>query len=49
MCSVSNKMIEEAMRRVKQDCSIDNIKHLAETIKKYRPESTEMKNSQSLS
>ena len=47
MCSVSNKIIEEAMARVKADCSIDNIRHLADTIKKYRPESSEEKHSQS--
>ena len=41
MCSVSNKIIEEAMARVKADYSIDNIRHLADTIKKYRPESSE--------
>ena len=43
MCSVSNKIIEEAMERVKADCSLDNIKHLADTIKKYRPESSDLK------
>jgi len=41
MCSVANDMIADAMKRVKENCSMDNIKNLAETIKKYRPESGE--------
>lgn len=48
MVSNSNKIIEEAMQKVKEDCSLENIKHLAETIKKYRPESADIKNPKSL-
>lgn len=39
MMSFANKKIEEAVKRVKEDCSLANIQNLAETIKKYRPES----------
>ena len=48
MVSISNEIIEDAMRRVKEECSMENIKHLAETIKKYRPESAEIKKVKSL-
>jgi len=44
MVSISNKIIEEAVAAVRQDCSSDNIRRLAETIRKYRPESAEVKN-----
>ena len=44
MVSISNQIIADAVQRVKEDCSMDNIKHLAETIRKYRPESAEIKN-----
>lgn len=44
MVSISNKIIEEAVKAVREDCSMDNIRHLADTIKKYRPESAEIKN-----
>ena len=43
MVAISNQIIEDAVNRVKENCSMENIKHLAETIKKYRPESTETK------
>ena len=49
MCSISNEKIEEAVRRVKENCSSENIQVLASTIKKYRPESAaDGKQSQSL-
>ena len=48
MCGVSNQIIEEAMKAVKAECSLENIRHLAETIKKYRPAETELNNSHSL-
>ena len=49
MCSISNEKIEEAVRRVKENCSSENIQVLASTIKKYRPESAaDVKQSQSL-
>lgn len=48
MVSISNKIIEDAVKRVKEDCSMENIKHLAETIRKYRPESAEIKSTQGL-
>jgi len=49
MCSISNEKIEEAVRRVKENCSSENIQVLAYTIKKYRPESAaDVKQSQSL-
>jgi len=41
--TISNKIIEDAVKAVRDDCSINNIRHLAETIKKYRPESSEVK------
>lgn len=44
MVSISNAIIEEAVAAVRQDCSSENIRRLAETIKKYRPESAEVKN-----
>lgn len=43
MVSISNKIIEDAVKAVRENCSIDNIRHLADTIKKYRPESSEVK------
>ena len=43
MFTVSNGIIEEAMQKVKDDCSSENIQHLAATIKKYRPESVDNK------
>ena len=48
MCSVSNEIIEDAVKRVKEDCSSENIQHLAQTIRKYRPESADVKHTQSL-
>ena len=48
MVSMSNQIIEDAVARVKENCSMENIKYLAETIKKYRPESAEIKNGKSL-
>ena len=48
MCGVSNQIIEEAMKAVKADCSLENIRHLAETIKKYRPPETLQNNCHSL-
>lgn len=48
MVSMSNQIIEDAVARVKENCSMENIKHLAETIKKYRPESAEIKSGKSL-
>jgi len=44
MVTISNKIIEDAVKAVREDCSMENIKRLAETIKKYRPESMEVKN-----
>jgi len=44
LVSISNKIIEDAVKAVREDCSLENIKCLAETIKKYRPESMEVKN-----
>merc|ERR1712032_499524 len=44
MVTISNKIIEDAVKAVREDCSLENIKCLAETIKKYRPESMEVKN-----
>jgi len=48
MVSMSNQIIEDAVARVKENCSMENIKHLAETIKKYRPESADIKKGKSL-
>ena len=48
MVSMSNQIIEDAVNRVKENCSMENIKHLAETIKKYRPESADIKKGKSL-
>jgi len=44
LVTISNKIIEDAVKAVREDCSLENIKCLAETIKKYRPESMEVKN-----
>jgi len=44
LMTISNKIIEDAVKAVREDCSLENIKCLAETIKKYRPESMEVKN-----
>jgi len=44
MVTISNKIIEDAVKAVREDCSLENIKCLAQTIKKYRPESMEVKN-----
>jgi len=44
MMTISNKIIEDAVKAVREECSLENIKCLAETIKKYRPESMEVKN-----
>ena len=58
MVTISNKIIEDAVKAVREECSLENIKWvqilvlyetsisrcLAETIKKYRPESMEVKN-----
>ena len=41
MFTVSNGIIEEAMQKVKEDCSSENIQHLVATIKKYRSESVD--------
>jgi len=43
MMSMANSKIEEAVKMVKADCSLQNIKNLADTIKKYRPESNQEK------
>jgi len=43
MMSMANSKIEEAVKMVKADCSLQNIKNLADTINKYRPESNQEK------
>ena len=48
LVSISNQIIADAVQRVKEDCYMDNIKHLAETIRKYRPESADIKTVKSL-
>jgi len=40
MVYIANSKIEEAVKKVRDECSLENIRNLAETIKKYRPEST---------
>ena len=48
MVSISNQIIDDAVKRLKDECSMENIKHLAETIRKYCPESVDIKKVQSL-